>query len=440
MFAWVRARLPSLRRPLWQLFLALAALNTVYFILGVCEGIFHFTTAVGWGAVAIERFQPTVPQKYAAGLLADVSELTVQPVGVPKLLSPLEWWDRLGMVRVDPDPRGDGTSYRNIYRPSSLYRRVGRREARGQWHHWVYLSPGNGTDTNVSNKQWDDAFDELIQYHNVHPAANRAKFHYLSCGGGDLLCRLWLIRGPALVHFTTESPSGGEMRGETKNGWKYDLVNMRIMEFPLATKALHLLPGVFPSPFDQLRSLTESPDAWKLWRPQGPLERAMGLARWTSHVKALEYPWTFGPLYWLDQSLPREISSNFFVTPMYLVGWAGTISAQLIWRFGMTHFVDAMYELFPRLPGRSTSGDSASASKESSEARMKTLEDVVVTFFSCTAGDVRKLREIPEVSETMDRLQEFLSKESREAIEAGDPALQRYCQKREENPGLTLQK
>lgn len=425
MFAWLQIRVPRL---LWWLLYAAVAFHSLFFIQGLFEGAFHFASSAGWGSVAIENFSPTRTESQALHLLAELEELTVPPFGVPKITTPVKWWRRLGLFRMDPFQ--DTDMYRTLYNPDALLHEV-RSNKRGRWHHWVYLSGTYGDQSSPSRqqKEWDNAFDELVRYHGVdprrtlHPAANGAGFHYMSCVN-NTLCRLFVARGPALLHFTTETLDGS-IRGIDEGFYSLDQVSVRIIELPLRRGTVRLPPGMFPTPLSQLRSLTENPDAWRYWKPETPLERIHTRLRTHTYFKSREYKWTYGLIVKMEMLLPNFVSVNRVATSLYTAGWLTSAAARLVLQFGPGQIASLLYETFPQLAPPTWKERSAEMEKK----QMEFVKEIVLIFYSCVDGHVGKIAQIPEVGRIIRRLMRLLPEETRTVIENGDPGMRRECRK-----------
>jgi hypothetical protein len=423
-FSWLRNRLPW---PVRWLLLVAMAYSSLFFAQGLWESTFHFSSSVGWGSVAIENFEPTRTESRALHLLAELEELTVAPIGVPKITTAVNWWRRIGLDRMDPFP---GTEmYRTLYSPNALFR-YRSRASDGKWHHWVYLSGMYGFPSSRGGpREWEAAFDELVRHHgndprrSSHPAANNARFHYLSCVN-NMLCRLFVTRGPALIHFTTGALEG---RLETSDDRldNFDPISLRIIELPLSPQNIRLPPGVFPSPLNQLRSLTENPDAWRFWKPETPLDRISTRLRQVSIRKAMVPQSAYGLLIKMETSLPHAFSTNRVAGWLYEAGWLTATVAQLFALFGPEQFAAVLYETFPKL--------ALSNWKEKSEQmerkQLESVKEIVLTFYGCMDGDVGKMAQIPEVVRIIERLRHLLPEEMSRAIENGDPGMRRYCRR-----------
>ncbi|KAM6532575.1 hypothetical protein FSOLCH5_001999 [Fusarium solani] len=147
--------------------------------------------------------------------------------------------------------------------------------------------------------EWDKAFNELLQYRDKYEFFGRANFHYITCPR-NFLCSAWRITGPALLHFTTELPPQAELADKsevktTKVGImpNHDPVVVRLFELPLRDP---VLPGVFPSRFEQMRSVTGN---LSFWTSQEPYSEALQFFRQTKKLyssMANLHPRTYGTL------------------------------------------------------------------------------------------------------------------------------------------------
>lgn len=181
------------------------------------------------------------------------------------------WSSELGLVGFDhdkqrllhrPQSAGDRMEFDRLYRRSKLY----EDGCSQPWHHWIYVATHPVISQDELQNEWDKAFDELVKYHYAYPPAYNASFHYISCPGRPF-CDLWALKAPSLIHFKTETatsdrPNFIRPREEVLG---YDTVTARIIELPITNPGkLALPPGVFPSPFDQLKAVTDNEGAWKV--------------------------------------------------------------------------------------------------------------------------------------------------------------------------------
>lgn len=403
------------------------AYGSLFFAQGLWEGTIHFGTSVGWGSVAIESFEPTRTESRALHLLAELEELTVSPIGVPKITAAVDWWRRIGLYRMDPF---SGTEmYRTLYNPDALFR-YKPQNSEGKWHHWVYLSGMYGFPSSRGGpREWEAAFDELVRHHgsnprrSLHPAANNAGFHYLSCVN-NMLCRLFVTRGPALMHFTTEALDGRPGRSDDRSS-SFDPVSIRIIELPLSPQNIRLPPGVFPSPLNQLRSLIENPDAWRFWKPETPLDRISTRLRQVSIHKAMVPQSPYGLLIHMHMLLPRAFSKNRVAGRLYEAGWLTATVVQFFALFGPEQFAAVLYETFPKLAPSNWKEKSEQMERKQLEA----VKEIVLTFYGCMDDDVGKMAQIPEVVRIIERLRHLLPEEMSQAIENGDPGMRRHCRR-----------
>lgn len=224
--------------------------------------------------------------------------------------------------------------------------------------HWIYVtemaSPRLG-DLILREDKWDTAFDELIQYHYVHPPARNATIHYVECIESGFLCGVWQVKSPALIHFTVEN---AYREAKQNSSHEYDRapcghpvlpVIVRVIEFPLDNSTFH--PGRFPSEFDQLLSLTESDDAYELFDTYEEMVQAQN--RFYDHVDdlrdryvALDKVYEWG--YWMkglhDDYLPFE--TNYFYAVTFTTAGLATSLPLLAWDFSQ-----GLYAWFMGKPG-----------------------------------------------------------------------------------------
>ncbi|KAK5996493.1 hypothetical protein PT974_01828 [Cladobotryum mycophilum] len=220
---------------------------------------------------------------------------TVAPFHIRKLANPSTWVSNLGVTNFN---YYDKSSYMNhydrLYVMTSLDNLYRKEEHGAPWHHWIYLTgserPGPPTDKdNVWSDEWDMAFDQLLQYHDAKPSVGNASFSYVSCWN-SFFCEYWAVKAPALIHLTTEKADVFGDGDEFKDGEKvldHDPVMARIIEFSGSGSLPPMLaPGIFPSPYEQLKSLTADPYAWQLYEPHDRL-RQMNL-RIRDYFKEIE--------------------------------------------------------------------------------------------------------------------------------------------------------
>lgn len=319
MFRW----LGSLRRPLFWATLALILFLTPFFIQGLTEGMFltEFRDEARRNSIHYyhDNFKPL---SYTYSLPAFRFVL--------RLRNPSSWWETLDMRRFDLEPGQPVDRYADLNRLFKR-RKEGKELVEQKWHHWVYASAHQDLERDLATggpfaDPWDAAFDELLRYHYKTPAAigPGERFHYIHCER-SFLCNSWVTRGPALLHFTTESPDlwpHMDLRPDEErepDGY-YDNVAVRIIELPLKDmRDMALLPGTFPSPFEQMHSLTGDPHAWQRFPTYEILQQLLHRVEDISSVKAREYPKTYGLLTsfngWLWEYTPEELEIVISIIP-----------------------------------------------------------------------------------------------------------------------------
>lgn len=273
-------------RPVWRLlrwiFLLTLPFHLMPFICGIFEGVFLSNLTTNTYSRSLENFKANVERVqwmdwFSVPGAPGIHDVAVAPFYVVELRNPMSWWEKLGLERFDVDVNDpvamDTFPVDRFADLDALYRRVRRREQGKPWHHFVFASGQMLHIDGLFFDHWDEAFNDLLQYHYANPTPMGAEFNYITCPG-QFLCDIWMTPGPALLHFTTESPDVFSGEGE---GWDmperqhvpgYEPVFVRIIEFPLEEpEELALLPGVFPSPFNQLRSVTSDPHMWQTFPP-----------------------------------------------------------------------------------------------------------------------------------------------------------------------------
>lgn len=139
--------------------------------------------------------------------------------------------------------------------------------------YWVYV-------TNLAMPEifsWDAAFVRLLEHHDMHPPADNAGFAYVDCTASPFVCNVWQVDYPALVHFLVrdESPDPSEINPDAFDAEPKDLrqVDVRIFDLGLQQNSTTLSPGVFPTEFEQMRSLTANEGAYTVEEPYDELGR-----------------------------------------------------------------------------------------------------------------------------------------------------------------------
>ncbi|KAM0425566.1 hypothetical protein ACHAPT_009097 [Fusarium lateritium] len=232
---------------------------------------------------------------------ASFLDAIIQPYYIQQLRSPTDWVDKLGLKRP---VNWDTQRLEQLASLDDLYRRRRRYSDAPPWHHWIYASAQHEPMTGVVD-EWDKAFNELLQYRDKHEWYGRANFHYVTCPQ-NFLCSAWRVTGPALLHFTTESPPQTEAEDKSKAKTtelgpmrNHDPVAVRLFELPLRDP---VIPGVFPSRFEQMRSITAS--NLSFWSSQEPYSEAQQFFRQAKKLyssMAKLHPQTYGALVKIEE-------------------------------------------------------------------------------------------------------------------------------------------
>lgn len=266
MFKW----LWSIWRLVRSIFLLSLPFTFLPFLNGLIEGSFLARYAATKFKAAPEHFKMSVQTAqqmdwFSVPGAPGIHDLGVEPYHIVQIRDPTNWWQKLGLSRFDIDKRNKppfGVDHLDeLADTTTLYRKRRPGEAEGSWHHFLYASAQPLQMAGFFMDGWDEAFYDLLQYHYANPAVSSAEFHYMDCWS-NFLCDSWWLDGPSLIHFTTEVSSYQAEKNETQPREQvagFEPVTVRIIEFPLTDPSLlHLLPGVFPSYFNQLRSVTTS--------------------------------------------------------------------------------------------------------------------------------------------------------------------------------------
>lgn len=216
------------------------------------------------------------------------------PYHIQQLHNPLEWTKELDLVR----PRDWNTDNVGVLASfGNLRRRRPRSERYMNWHHWIYLSANEQPLNETWNADpWDKAFLDLLEHRDKHEFWGRSNFHYITCPG-NFLCDIWSVSAPALIHLTNEPI---RRNATQKRSMKpiLDPVSVRIFELPLK-KAV--IPGIFPSQFEQMRSITASNSTyWETRDKYSNFDQVRGQALKVLKKMEDKYPSTYGRLVWLE--------------------------------------------------------------------------------------------------------------------------------------------
>ncbi|KAM0351804.1 hypothetical protein ACHAPU_002316 [Fusarium lateritium] len=215
------------------------------------------------------------------------------PYHIQRLYNPLDWVQEVNMVR----PRDWHTdNFGVLARFDDLHRRR-RQSGDLGWHHWIYLSANDQPLNETWNVDpWDKAFLDLLQHRDKHEPQGRSNFNYITCPR-SFLCHIWSISGPALVHFTNEPV---QQNATWRRSLKpiLDPVSVRVFELPLEKP---VIPGRFPSQFEQMRCITASNSTyWETREKYSNFYQVRGQAFKVIKKMENKYPSTYGGLVWLE--------------------------------------------------------------------------------------------------------------------------------------------
>ncbi|KPM42455.1 hypothetical protein AK830_g4087 [Neonectria ditissima] len=323
------ARLGCLR-PVWSLLKALLLISlpvTFFpFLNGLMEGAFAAKYMKQNEFEVARYFLQELEAKQLAEYISvpgvpSVVDAALPPFHVVRLQDPTNWWEKLGLERPEFDkevypPYGTHDPYK-LPSLHDLYRRASMSEESGPWHHWVYASAQHRHFEGRMVNEWDKAFEDLIQYHYANNSVESAGFHYVSCPY-SFLCASWRVKGPALLHFTTEDPDAEKvsLTAKEKGYPGYDAITVRIIEFPLKERGELALPGVFPSYFNQLRAVTATSSAWSIHTPYSDLDQLILRVADVCEDAAIAHPRTYGLLIKCEDVVMRLLGFENAVTPM----------------------------------------------------------------------------------------------------------------------------
>ncbi|KAH7146347.1 hypothetical protein EDB81DRAFT_488505 [Dactylonectria macrodidyma] len=268
----------------------------VPFLNGLIEGVFVGNYLIETGYDSVRLLEQDLETKAFADLFADETDAALPPFHIVRLQDPTNWWEKLGLERLDfdKDALPYGTDPGNLASLHGLHRRTIDSEAE-PWHHWVYAarhSHVNGLD------EWDQAFEELIQYYYVNPSVG---FHYITCPE-TFLCAFWRVNGPALLHFTTDVDAAN-------TDPEYEAVHVQIIELPITG----LAPGVFPSHLNQLKAVTGDPSTGI--PPHSEFTQFLRRYVEICEVAEREYPETYGRLAKWERALLWTMSFEDSISP-----------------------------------------------------------------------------------------------------------------------------
>ncbi|GKU04418.1 hypothetical protein FLAG1_07117 [Fusarium langsethiae] len=224
------------------------------------------------------------------------------PYYIPQLHNPMRWTQDIGLSRPDgwhTANAGVFASFKNLYRSRKRYSYY------PNWHHWIYLSENKSPLNETWNQDpWDEAFLELLEYRDKHEPLGRSNFNYIGCPK-SFLCAIWRISGPALLHFTNE-PVDQDITQQTSRGRILDPVSVRVFELPMTEI---VIPGRFPTRFEQIRSITASNSTyWTTRTTYSNFEQVRGQALKVLKKYEEGYPLTYGMLAKAEDKLTRLLA------------------------------------------------------------------------------------------------------------------------------------
>jgi hypothetical protein len=329
--------LAKTRRLIWWLFLAALPLHVPPCLNGLFEGVSFGLHQRSIYFRSLENYEENTETAreldfYSVPGAPRIHDIGYAPYFVPELRDPNDWWDRIGLVRLVDDEWFTEAPINEYARLDDLYMPTCGVEDPQPWHHWVYLSNGFMHFEKLFLNDWDQAFWQLMQYHYANPPPNRAKFHYIRCLN-SFLCDIWKTDGPALLHFTTELLEDEADTVTQADEPGYLPVRARLIQLP-RTDDLPLPPGVFPSAFNQLRSITSNAHAWELFPPYAELDQVFSQAY--SMIEKLEkrYPRTYGRMVEAELLLKKHLGGYISIAEatIALVREASFLVSWLLYR------------------------------------------------------------------------------------------------------------
>ena len=429
MFGW-------LWRVVWWIFLITLPFHFLPFLNGLIEGVFFSNLLTETYSASLENYVSNAERAqwmdwFSVPGAPGIHDLGVAPFHVVQLRDPHRWWQKLGLWRFDIDVTDDAAiaEYPIDWFASLevLYRRVPRYGQAKPWHHFVYASPNNFPMEGLWFNKWDSAFNELLQYHYANPAPTGASFHYLSCPG-NFLCDIWATRGPALLHFTTESPDLFDESDQLEVRQQipgYLPVTVRIIEFPLTDSAkLGLPPGQFPSPFNQLRSVTSHSHMWQVYQPFNKVAQLMERLNDRCNEAEKTYAQTYGRLYrleiWIQNKLGLEDSSWPGVArlPAFALSSAAKQGLDRVWEFVKAQGTELRKRYWDENKGEEPPERPDEWTKEKQEEdgcerhqADNIMADMLKTFTDSLPIDLDAItKNSPEAQEALDRIWEMVQR------------------------------
>ncbi|KAF7552106.1 hypothetical protein G7Z17_g4544 [Cylindrodendrum hubeiense] len=404
----------GLLRPVWSLLKTLILISLpvtlLPFLNGLIEGVFvgNYLIKTGYDNVryldqdlearALSEF------RFAIGS-PQVTGVALAPFHVVLLQDPTQWWEKLGLERLDFDkeaypPYGtpdanNFASLNGLHRPS---------DSEGEpWHHWVYASAQFWHIEGFLLDDWDKAFEELIQYRYANPSIASAGFHYIACPE-SFLCSSWRVNGPALLHFTTEVFETDKVKTEDQIP-DYDAVTVRIIELPTQES---LLPGVFPSHLNQLKAVTEN-SSWSDHSPHSEFGQFQRRYYEVCDSSERAYPQTYGQLAKLERSVLWTMSFEDSSSPKVARFIAVCLS-------GATRILGyrAFYKVLDLLGYNEPQQPQSQAEGQSDEDYITEQKKEILESLGDLGDEMKKTLATPEGTEAWNAMLDSMLKEKRE--------------------------
>lgn len=221
---------------------------------------------------------------------------------------------------------------------------------------------------------WDAAFQQLLEYHHANPLPNGTKFAHIKCGNSPFLCNVWQISDRddgTFVHFLVREDGelGSDIDPSEYEAAVEDLrpVEVRIIDLGLQSDVSPLVPGKFPSRFEQMKALTTQQGAYTIFEKYDELEREISRHTYKANEalsRRMEkvYPFFNDMDDYTTNFLAKPLGLEKFVdvvaSTMYFVGFAVASVATMVIRtandFGKAFLgkPSEFDELFARLARR----------------------------------------------------------------------------------------
>lgn len=259
--------------------------------------------------------------------------------GISQIQSPLNWISHLGLSR----PRDWSTKdVEDMASLDDLYLRRTPLNSRGEpWQQWIYLSaqmePWRQPYGQVLRDPWDQALLKVLENRDKHENLGRSNFHYVSCHK-SFLCGSWRVTAPALLHFSINATEAKEFEEEGK--WPYhEPVSVRVFDLPLQES---IIPGKFPSYFEQIRALTASNSTfWTTRDTYYHLEQVQSQALLMLKQLEKKYPRSYGLLVKAERKWTGlwDMQDTMLISDSYLISFAVTAIPTYLFKYAQALFV-----------------------------------------------------------------------------------------------------